>query len=66
MIEADIKVGSTYTSSRWKGDRKVIRLVRQKDSVVVRYIDQRTAKSGNSALNIFASSAQGAGLVANT
>ena len=35
MTEAEIKVGLTYSGKRWKGDRKVARLERAKDQVVV-------------------------------
>lgn len=65
MQEAEIKVGQTYTSSRWKGDRKVVRLARVKSLTVVHYIDLRTSRTGNAPLELFANSAQGPGLVSN-
>lgn len=63
MQESEIKVDKTYTSKRWKGDRKVKALVRQKDLVVVHYIDLRTLRTGNSPLELFAGNADGFGLL---
>lgn len=65
MLEPEIKPGLTYTSTRWRGDRKVVRIERSKGRVVVHYIDQRTSRTGNSPLSVFAGSAQARGLVAN-
>lgn len=66
-----IVVGATFTSSRWKGDRKVTRRVFYKDvkkNVVtqhdeVHFVDQRTGRTGMSPVKVFAAMADGPGLV---
>lgn len=65
MKEAEVVTGRTYTSKRWKGDRKVVNLVKEKGKTVVHYIDLRTSRSGNSPLELFAANVDGPGLVAN-
>lgn len=65
MNVEDIKTGKTYTSPRWRGDRKVTRLDGVGQSRVVHFIDLRTQRTGNSPLERFASMATGYGLVAN-
>jgi len=54
----EIHIGVTYTSNRWKGDRKVTGLKRHRgQDAVVHYIDLRTQRTGNAALQQFARSA---------
>lgn len=65
MRESDIKVGASYSSPRWKGDRKVTAIKAVKLNSIVHYLDMRTMRTGNSPLELFASNATGYGQVAN-
>lgn len=66
MQTSDIKVGVSYTGSRWKGDRKVTQVIRHRgQKPLVHFIDLRTGRTGNAPLSVFAASANGLGLVAS-
>lgn len=59
MEPSEIKAGHTYTSRRWKGDRKVTEVKRHRgQDAVVHFIDQRTSRTGNAFLLQFATSAE--------
>lgn len=59
MEPHQISSGMTYASKRWKGDRKVTEVVRHRgQDAVVHFIDQRTSRTGNAPLQLFAASAQ--------
>lgn len=66
MKEAEITVGRTYTGKSWKGDRKVVQVVKERGLTVVHYIDLRTSRAGKAPLELFAVNADGPGLVSNT
>lgn len=68
--------GATFTSRRWKGDRKIIQRVtfrekrwsskREDVSILfdqVDYIDLRTGRTGHANVKVFAAMADGPGLV---
>jgi len=60
MKTFEITVGISYSSRRWKGDRKVTQIARHRGQpAVVHYIDLRTYRTGNALLPAFASSANG-------
>ena len=70
MKTSDIKVGLTYYSQRWKGDRKVVQIIHHRgQESLVHYVDLRTGRTGNAVLATFASSAgcciDGIGVVPN-
>lgn|GEM_PF-4710859 len=59
MEPFEIKPDQTYTSRRWKGDRKVVEVKRHRgQDAVVHFIDQRTSRTGNALLLQFATSAE--------
>ncbi|MYM92568.1 hypothetical protein [Duganella vulcania] len=59
MEPFEIKVGQTYASRRWKGDRKVVDVKRHRgQDAVVHFIDQRTSRTGNALLLQFSTSAE--------
>lgn len=66
LKEAEILAGRTYTGKRWKGDRKVVTVVKERGLSVVHYIDLRTNRTGNAPLELFALNAEAHGLVSNT
>ena len=56
----EINIAVTYTSNRWKGDRKVTDLkCHLGQDAVVHYLDLRTQRTGNAPLSQFANSASG-------
>ena len=58
METYEINIAVTYTSNRWKGDRKVFDLKRHRgQDSVVHYLDLRTQRTGNVPLRPFATSA---------
>lgn len=58
METHEINIAVTYTSNRWKGDRKVTDLKRHRgQDAVVHYLDLRTQRTGNAPLRQFANSA---------
>lgn len=58
METYEINISVTYTSNRWKGDRKVADLKRHRgQDAVVHYLDLRTQRAGNAPLRQFANSA---------
>lgn len=65
LQETQIVAGKTYTSKRWKGDRKVVALLRGQGRVIVHFVDLRTMRTGNAPLARFATSSDGPGLVSS-
>ncbi len=66
MNTFEIKEGHCYSSPRWKGDRKITKIMQQRDQVaVVHYIDLRTSRTGSALLPVFAANAAGLGAVSN-
>ena len=58
METYEINIAVTYTSNRWKGDRKVTDLkCHSGQDAVVHYLDLRTQQTGNAPLRQFANSA---------
>lgn len=58
METYEINISVTYTSKRWKGDRKVTDLKRHRgQDAVVHYLDLRTQRIGNAPMRQFANSA---------
>lgn len=64
--EGEILAGHTYTGESWKGDSKVVTVLKKRGLTVVSYIDLRTSRSGNAPLELFATNADGPGLISNT
>lgn len=65
LKDSEITVGRAYTSKRWKGDRKVVRLVEARGLATVHFVDLRTSRTGCAPLRLFAASADGHGHVTN-
>lgn len=65
LKESEILVGQAYTGKRWKGDRKVVSIVKERGLTTVRYVDLRTSRTGNAPLELFAINADGRSLDAN-
>ena len=62
MQTINIRAGCVYRGARWKGDRKVVSVVRHRgQDSVVHYIDLRTKRTGNAMLTKFS---QGVNFVA--
>lgn len=60
MESFEIRKGKTYAGKRWKGNRQVVDITRQRgEPQVVHYIDLRTLRTGNAPLVDFANGATG-------